>query len=691
MKKIYFFVSLLSMFIFFISPISVHAATYIDSRGNDSDNFAFAYDGDLDTYYVIDGTGTGVYLLSDVSDHDIVKLFLSVTNSSGVVMVLDWMNENNSVVSSQSFSVGNLAIEEREFDRPSNATRLRVRLSSQGTSMGTKTNLFLHEITGRKIPKPPSIPLSLSFLSDVEKVHLHWDAVIDDYMEGYRIYKNSEVIGETTLNNFTVDNLVPDVTFGFQVSAYNTYGMESLKTPVLYASALAPIIEPVLKATDIMDKSLKLNWNSSGVTYEIYKNGEFIRKLDTQTYINMTLLEPGIDYDFYIIAIDKYGRRTQSNILTVRTVAGMVSAPSVSVTDRKMNSFSIVWDKVLFAESYDILLDGALVENVTGTSYDFLNLVPDTIYNFTVRAVGQSNSADRTLSVRTLPLPIPKIDNASVSPVPGQPDKKLLNYSASNGVTEVKVFVDGELIGTYPADGTPIELDFSEIERDFADIELMPVDEGGQGYTFQALTKSTGVSEIDSLLANFFSTFLVNKNAFWYLGFAAIPITLALLVFFWLRRKFKKTFGESKQEQKALINQPSGEQQYIRDIKEEKRKFIPWKEMTQEQKNEWRQSKGKPFKKPLTDAEKQNFNAGNGFKVVERNFKRVPVGFMGSGGFQEKPDFTYERKGVLYKKRHVKGKGMVYQPKDFENKVKHVSNQFKAVKSAFTGSNKKQF
>lgn len=51
---------------------------------------------------------------------------------------------------------------------------------------------------------------------------------------------------------------------------------------------------------------------------------------------------------------------------------------------------------------------------------------------------------------------------------------------------------------------------------------------------------STGDTDVDAALTAFDGSFETLRSAFWYLALAAIPITLAVIAFFWLRGKAKQ-------------------------------------------------------------------------------------------------------------------------------------------------------
>src|SRR5690606_15091297 len=107
-----------------------------------------------------------------------------------------------------------------------------------------------------------------------------------------------------------------------------------------------------------------------------------------------------------------------------------------------------------------------------------------------------------------------------------------------------------------------------------------------------------------------------------YIAMLSIPLFIAVLIFFWIRKKFKSMFKESVKLQKDLINQPKPPLQYKVDAKEEKRKFIPWREMTAEQRNEWKQKKGLDTNSKFTESDRLAYRSKKheertGFKIVE--------------------------------------------------------------------------
>lgn len=560
---------------------------------------------------------------------------------------------------------------------------------------GIKT---IYELDIYGTPTPfPNVPTGLTGTSGVEKVTLNWNLNNDGSTTGYNVYQNGLKVNlePVTTNTFVVENVTPDINYTYEVTALGS-GIETNKSTSVTLKAMNEIVYPTLNYEQLNHESVRLIWDNVASTYEIYKDGVMLA-VTPYLFNTITNLEANTSYDFYIIGIDKYGRRNQSNTLTLVTLVDPPVKPILTVSDKTSTSFKVSWQLDVNANDYSVFLNGNLVDTITTNAYTFNGLTADTLYSFKIVANGDNGNVDSVGSTKTEPLPVPKINNANLSAVPDQPTKRNLTYSANEHVTAVKVYVDGQLIGEYPATQNTIELDFATIEGAFADIKIEPVDADAETYEFKGFSKSTGDENMDNLLLDFFNAFVLGENGFWYLALVSLPLVAAVVTVYFIRRKFKQTFGETKKEDAALINQPGSPIQEKVDFKEEKRKFVPWKEMTDEQKNEWRQKRGlKPVRKPLTESDKlknisDRHEKKTGFKIVEQKIRKQNVGFLGMNGMKTKVDTTYERNGVQYKQTKIRGQGVVYQPKDFKNKVKHVSNQINAVKSAFTGSNKKKF
>lgn len=542
---------------------------------------------------------------------------------------------------------------------------------------------------------PPDNPTGLQGTSQVEQLSFTWNANTESDMKGYNLYKNGTKINGALIEStsYIEMGVIPDQIYSYQVTAVDKYGNESGKSNSVVISAMAAPQKPVITYTDLKHNSVRLLWDKVAPNFEIYQDGVLITKpTSAVAFFDVTGLSPVTQYTFKIIAIDKYSRRVESDPIVLKTTEPVPDKPLLSFSDVTHNSLKASWQPVQYANNYLVYLDGVLKGAVTDTFYDFSGLAPDTVHVVKIQAKSNLHTSEAELSVRTKKAPVPEILNASVKPVSGSPNKQTLSYTANEHVTEVNVYVNGQLVGTYPVSQNNIELDFASISDKFASIKLEPTDPEAKPYEFKALTKSTGSDAIDAIIAAFLSAFEVLKKSLLYLALAAIALTIVVTAYFWFRGKYKKMAPDRSGENKPFAYASNKESPS--KLKKMRRGFST--DDTPDEKEKY--GKGERFKPyfKMSDKEKLEYRSQKhfektGFHIKDIKVQRVPVGFLGTAGTKVKQDITYERNGVEYKQRFVKGQGKVYAPKDISNKIKLVSNQYKAVKSRITGSNKKQF
>lgn len=455
--------------------------------------------------------------------------------------------------------------------------------------------------------EPPATPTGLTYTPGVGQVDLNWNANTESDLAGYRIYKNGALVNTNALvtkNTYTLADLPADVNYAIQVSAVDRSGNESPKSQTLNISAWSQIEKPVLSATSVADNRVRLEWTGAGNSYDVYQDGT---KLVSTIYkfLDVTKLTPATTYKFKVVQTDRYGRVSESDVLSVKTTEPKLSPPVMSIGDVTHNSFRVSWQPVDFAKRYSVLIDGELATTTdTDFSYTATSLSPSTIYSVTVRAENDVDQKESTLSTTTLKKPVPEITSASVSRVPGDTSKRALSYSTNGHVTAVKVYLDGKFVGEYPVSQESIELDASTLTGLIGNVRIEPVDEDGVPYEFGFPAKTTGNEDVDDFLSDWLNGFNLSSSAFKYLAIASIPLLILVALFFWLRFKYQGMFGKTanqKGEQKdskgAAIRQANKDKfdpeppKTLR-VKGKRKPFKPWEQMTEKERSDWKDSKG---------------------------------------------------------------------------------------------------
>lgn len=178
----------------------------------------------------------------------------------------------------------------------------------------------------------------------------------------------------------------------------------------------APTAPTNLADANITMTSVDLNWDAAtdnvGVTgYQVYQNGSLITTT-SNTYYNVTGLNSGTAYSYYVIAEDAAGNESaQSNTVNVTTLTD-TEAPTAPTglagSGIGQNGFTLSWNASsdnVGVTTYKVYQDGAYLNSTSVTSLSVSGLTPATTYSYYVTAedeAGNVSAASTTLDVTTL-------------------------------------------------------------------------------------------------------------------------------------------------------------------------------------------------------------------------------------------------------------------------------------------------
>ena len=243
---------------------------------------------------------------------------------------------------------------------------------------------------------------------------LSWDESTDnDYVNGYSIYRNNVLIG-TTQDTYYDDENIPAGLYKYQVRAFDdSDNVSELSNAVTYDN-LSPSAPSNLVASSKTDTLVNLNWsassdNNSVSGYKVFCNES---EIGSVTVTNYTYgIKSDDNYSFYIIAFDVDGNESdKSNVLVLENEPP--EKPSdLKVTLRKHDSLTISWSEAkdnVGVTKYQIFVNSNLVGETDKTTYTLTNLIYDSTYTISVRAVDASAnvSEESLVSVKTLIQPV---------------------------------------------------------------------------------------------------------------------------------------------------------------------------------------------------------------------------------------------------------------------------------------------
>jgi chitodextrinase len=163
---------------------------------------------------------------------------------------------------------------------------------------------------------PPAVPSDLAALPGPGQVELTWTASFDlggSGVAGYRVFRDGDEIADIATPGHLDTGLFGNVSFVYEVLAYDAAGNESARAQVQATTppdAEAPAAPRHLAALP-GDASVALSWlppvGSPDVTaYEVRRNGNLVATVGSTSYLD-TGLSNGTAYTYQVRAVDTSG------------------------------------------------------------------------------------------------------------------------------------------------------------------------------------------------------------------------------------------------------------------------------------------------------------------------------------------------------------------------------------------------
>ena len=303
-------------------------------------------------------------------------------------------------------------------------------------------------ITVSTLPYPPGAPTGLSAQLSPGTTRITWNELPD--ATSYDVYINGSYVATVTSPVYEHKNLLPDTQYTYQILGKNTGGTGPLSEEFIrYSLPNLPVNASIESVTNT---SIQVAWVANGNPSSVkYKIGAFdeqdVLVKETQPSYDLfsvlTGLTPSTNYYIKIKAINSENAETEW--LLVGNAETLPNPPDVPVGITAVSrdtGIILRWNEVDGAESYDVELNGAIIaSDIAETSFTHTGLVPETTYQYRIRAKNAGGNSEWSSIIQKTTLP----------PLPDTP----ANISTSAGSTSIIVTWDAITLAT----GYDIEVD----------------------------------------------------------------------------------------------------------------------------------------------------------------------------------------------------------------------------------------
>ncbi len=247
-------------------------------------------------------------------------------------------------------------------------------------------------------------PTDITTESQLDSITIQW--TMNYSVNGYDIEVDGQVINLGRNNSYTHQNLNSNTLHTYKVRTINGGGAGNWGQPITLATLTNPPQTPTIIGTNSFPTKISISWDNVANTdkYEIEADGLMIDNGINTTYVQDKLL-PLTEHTYRVRAENKGGVSEWSSPITVKTLPYPPAVPTNIKADPTVYTVSLTWDQDSGTDSYEIEVDGQIMDNGTSTTYLHDGLDPSSGHTYRVRAVnlGGKSTWSNPVDITTYP------------------------------------------------------------------------------------------------------------------------------------------------------------------------------------------------------------------------------------------------------------------------------------------------
>lgn len=304
---------------------------------------------------------------------------------------------------------------------------------------GTAASQWSEEITKKTYT---GVPANLTAIATSTEITLTWEPVAGAL--GYELEVDGTIIDTGMNTYYNHSGLLPCTVHKYRVRARNAAGASQWSEIVVKSTSLETPSN--LRSTKILATSITIMWDKveGADGYDVMVDGMIIDN-GTSTAYTHSGLEPGSTHIYLVRAksgtISGESGQELSAWSDSIIISGNLGIPGNIRATATGKSITLVWDEVNGATSYDVEVDGHVINNGNETMYVHNGLVPLSVRVYRVRAKNSKIVGEWSDSIQAeTSLGIPT--NLRSEP---QTTKMTIMWDSVDGATGYDVEADGQV------------------------------------------------------------------------------------------------------------------------------------------------------------------------------------------------------------------------------------------------------
>lgn len=327
-----------------------------------------------------------------------------------------------------------------QIDTSTQGEQQTVVPSIQLDTNNTLQNTLITPIQNTEVAQPPSVPVNIIATADNVTITVAWDAVPE--ATGYDVEVDGAVLDNGTDTVYIHEQLISGTQHTYRVRARNLIGTSDW-SELLTKTTIMQLAIPNNITTLATGDNIVITWSAvpEASGYDIEADG-VVDDNGLNTSYNHTNLAVNTTHSYRVRAKNETQIGEWSTIVTAVVMVQAIDIPQNVNAIPESTGIALSWDSVINSMSYDVEVDGAIVNNIAGSSYSIIGLIPNTPHTIKVRAVaiGIVSEWSIPVSINTL-LETPQV---TVDTVIDSSVK--LSWSPIIGAESYELEVDGVIV-----------------------------------------------------------------------------------------------------------------------------------------------------------------------------------------------------------------------------------------------------
>lgn len=245
---------------------------------------------------------------------------------------------------------------------------------------------------------PVAVPAGLDTVATMDTVNVSWASA--GYTTGYNIEVDGMVLDNGVNTSYIHNGLLSGTQHTYRVRAKNGPFTGEWSLPVTETTLFGEILN--LKAT-ATQTAVSLTWDPipGETVYDVEVDGAVVNNGVSVTYKHNNLV-PGTNHKYRVRVRNSVETGQWSDYISISTSLGVPVGVTATATE---DIITVKWEAIAGAVSYDIEIDGEVINNGLSTSYAHTNLGAGTQHSYRVRAVGKDVTGDWSVRIQKPTLP----------------------------------------------------------------------------------------------------------------------------------------------------------------------------------------------------------------------------------------------------------------------------------------------